>query len=116
LETLGQASDMIRFLFVEQVEVDPDDAAKILGADSGAAGVLAAAEQALVSVDSWTTESIEAALRTALIDGLGLKPKVAFGPVRLAVTGRRISPPLFESLELLGRESGIARIAALRGA
>ena len=45
------------------------------------------------------------ALRGALIDGLGLKPKVAFGPVRVAVTGRRISPPLFESLEILGRET-----------
>lgn len=116
LETLGQASEMIRFLFVEQVEVDPDDAAKILGADSGAAEVLAGAEQALTQVPEWTTESIEAALRSALIDGLGLKPKVAFGPVRLAVTGRRVSPPLFESLELLGRERAIARIAALRSA
>ena len=51
-----------------------------------------------------TRATIEAALRAALVDGLGLKPKVAFGPVRVAVTGRRISPPLFESIELLGRE------------
>ena len=50
----------------------------------------------------------------ALIDGLGLKPKLAFGPVRAAITGRRISPPLFESLELLGRDSALARIAAAR--
>ena len=47
-----------------------------------------------------------------MIEGLALKPKLAFGPVRLAVTGRRISPPLFESLELLGRESSLARIDA----
>ena len=57
-----------------------------------------------------TTEAIEAALRSALIEGLGLKPKIAFGPVRVAVSGRRISPPLFESLELLGRESSLARL------
>ena len=55
---------------------------------------------------------IEAALRTALVEDLGLKPRLAFGPVRAAVTGRRISPPLFESIELLGRESTLARIAA----
>ena len=49
----------------------------------------------------------------ALIDGLGLKPRVAFGPVRVAVTGSRISPPLFESLELLGRETTLRRLAAV---
>ena len=58
--------------------------------------------------------AIEAALRGALVEGLGLKPKVAFGPVRVAITGRRISPPLFESIELLGRASALARIDAAR--
>ena len=46
----------------------------------------------------------------ALIEGMELKPRVAFGPVRVAVTGKRISPPLFESLELLGRERSLARL------
>ena len=50
------------------------------------------------------------AIRVALIEGMELKPRVAFGPVRVAVTGARISPPLFESLELLGRERGLARL------
>ena len=59
-----------------------------------------------------TAASIEAALRSALIEGLGLKPKLAFGPVRVAVTGRRVSPPLFESIELLGRERTLARVDA----
>ena len=54
--------------------------------------------------DHWSTAAIEEALRAALVEGLGLKPRNAFGPVRVAVTGRRISPPLFESLELLGRD------------
>ena len=50
----------------------------------------------------------------ALVDGLGLKPKNAFGPVRVAVTGRTVSPPLFESMELLGRERSLARLEAAR--
>jgi len=116
LETLAQASDMVRFLFVDQITVDPDDAAKILVEGQASDAVLAAAQEALSATSPWTTEAIESALRAALIDGMGLKPKVAFGPVRLAVTGRRVSPPLFESLELLGKEAGLARIAALRGA
>jgi glutamyl-tRNA synthetase len=73
--------------------------------------VLVAAFAALTGVTDWTTPAIEEALRTALIEGLELKPKVAFGPVRVAVTGRRVSPPLFESLEILGRERSLARIS-----
>ncbi len=114
METLGQASGMVGFLFAEEVSVDENDAAKIMG--DQAAEVLGAAFEALTGLSQWDTESIEGALRAALIDELGLKPKVAFGPVRLAITGRRVSPPLFESMELLGRERSLARIAALKGA
>ena len=64
-------------------------------------------------LDTWDTPSIEAALRASLIEGLGLKPRNAFGPVRVAITGRRVSPPLFESMELLGRERSLARLAAV---
>jgi glutamyl-tRNA synthetase len=114
LETLAQASGMVGFLFVDDIVVDDDDAANVMGDE--ARSVLEAAHASLEQVPTWTTESIEGALRTALIDGLGLKPKIAFGPVRLAVTGRRVSPPLFESMELLGKDRSLARIAALRGA
>ena len=62
----------------------------------------------------WRAADLEAALRSALIDGLGLKPKLAFGPLRTAVSGQRISPPLFESMEILGRDSTLARLQALR--
>ena len=116
METLGQAVGMLAFLLVpaERFTVDPADAEAILTAD--AAPALDAAISALESLpwDAWTTASIEAALREALIDGLGLKPKVAFGPVRVGVTGRRVSPPLFESMELLGRESSLVRLRAAR--
>ena len=114
METLGQASGMVGFLFTDEIVVDEADAAKILGEQSSE--VLASAEAALSALGEWNTEAIEGALRLALIDGLGLKPKVAFGPVRLAITGRRVSPPLFESMELLGAERSLSRIAALKGA
>jgi glutamyl-tRNA synthetase len=114
METLGQASGMVGFLFTDEIVVDEADAAKILGEQSSE--VLASAEAALSALGEWNTEAIEGALRSALIDGLGLKPKVAFGPVRLAITGRRVSPPLFESMELLGAERSLSRIAALKGA
>ena len=111
-ETLAQAADMVMFLVVDDATfaIDPDDAAKVITADSEP--VMRAARTALESIDagSWSTEGIETALRGALIDGLGLKPRVAFGPVRVAVSGRRVSPPLFESIELLGRESTLGRI------
>lgn len=62
----------------------------------------------------WTHESIEAALREAIVEGLGIKPKFAFGPLRTAVSGQRISPPLFESMEILGKHSTMERLKALR--
>ncbi len=60
----------------------------------------------------WTAAQLEAALKATLVDGLGLKPRNAFGPLRVAVTGRAVSPPLFESMELLGRERSIRRLEA----
>jgi len=113
MNTLSESVDMLGFLFVDDdaFTVEPDAAAKVLNADSGT--VLEAAVKALADVD-WTTEAIEAALRASLIDGLGLKPKNAFGPVRVAISGRRVSPPLFESLELLGREKSLHRLEQAR--
>jgi glutamyl-tRNA synthetase len=72
---------------------------------------LAAAEKALAGLDPWTGPEIKAALEAALVGELGLKPKAAYAPVRAAVTGRRVSPPLFESMELLGRDRTMARLA-----
>ena len=77
--------------------------------------VVGAATAALEPLESWDVGSIEQALREALVDGMGLKPRVAFGPVRVAVSGRRVSPPLFESLELLGRDRALSRLSAAAG-
>ena len=115
METLKQGVGMLGFLFADEpgspaFQVDPVEAEKVLTQE--AQPVLVEALTALSAIDSWTTESIEEALRSALIERLELKPKVAFGPVRVAVTGRRVSPPLFESLEILGRDRSLARINA----
>jgi glutamyl-tRNA synthetase len=112
--TLGEAAAMMRFLVVgDAFEVDPADAAKHLGDD--ARPVLEAAVTALRELASFTAADIEAALRSALVDGLGHKPRTAFGPVRVAVTGAAVSPPLFESIELLGRETTTARLEQALG-
>jgi glutamyl-tRNA synthetase len=113
MNSLSESVDMLSFLFVDEAAftIDPDAAAKGLGGDADA--VLDASIKALSDVE-WNTEAIEAALRASLIDGLGLKPRNAFGPVRVAISGRRISPPLFESLELLGREKSLHRLEQAR--
>ncbi len=110
MNKLAEAPDMLGFLFVDESAFTRDEAdvEKLLTEDGRA--VVQASYDALAALDSWTTESIQTALQTRLVDEMGLKPRNAFGPVRVAVTGRRVSPPLFESLELLGRERGLARL------
>ena len=117
MQLLGEAPGMLGFLFVADGELPVDaDALALLAKDPEVStGVLRAAIGALTTVAPWTAESIDLALRAAIVDGLGLKPKVAFTPLRVAVTGRRVSPPLWESMELLGRDSTLARIARLAG-
>ena len=111
---LSDAVGLLGFLFTEDVEIEPAAAEKQLGA--GAAEVLDAATAALQGLPEWTAAAIESALKEALVEGLGRKPRQAFGPVRVAVSGRTVSPPLYESMELLGRERTLARLAAARGA
>jgi len=115
MTVLSEARGLLGFLFVaaDELEVEAD----ALPREQDLADYVRVLEAALVSlpgVPAWTTAEIEAALRCALIDGLGLKPRTAFGPLRAAVSGRRVSPPLFESMELLGRDSTLARIRRLR--
>jgi glutamyl-tRNA synthetase len=109
INTLSEAVGLLAFLFLpdDKIIIAPDAG---LSADS--IPTLTAAHEALAALQAFDHTAVESALRTALIDNLGLKPRLAFGPVRAAVTGSRISPPLFESIELLGRQSTLARIAA----
>jgi glutamyl-tRNA synthetase len=110
MSVLREAREMLGFLLVDEVLVEPEAAAKQLTAAQRP--VVEAARAALEEVADWTAAPIEAALREAVVDGLGLKPKHAFGPIRVAVTGRTVSPPLFESLELLGRTRTLHRLDA----
>ncbi|GAB7070076.1 glutamate--tRNA ligase [Mycolicibacterium hodleri] len=105
---LGDAWGLLEFFDEGSYALDEKSAAKELRAD--AVPVLDAALGALQEVADWTTAAIEAALKAALLDGLELKPRKAFGPIRVAVTGSSVSPPLFESMELLGRERSLARL------
>jgi glutamyl-tRNA synthetase len=109
INTLSDAVGLLAFLFLpdDKITIAPDAG---LSADS--VPTLTAAYEVLATVPSFDHVSVETALRTALVENLGLKPRHAFGPVRAAITGSRISPPLFESIELLGRQSTLARIAA----
>jgi glutamyl-tRNA synthetase len=108
---LSEAVGMMGFLFGGETEfrVHPEDAGRALTPAS--APVLAATEKALAGLDVWRAEDIKQALEAAVVEGLGLKPRNAYAPVRVAVTGRRVSPPLFESIELLGRDKTLSRLA-----
>ena len=113
LSVLSEALPKLAFLFTADADlVVADDARAQLG--ENADEVLDASIAALETVQPFAADEIQAALRGALVDGLGLKPRFAFGPVRVAITGSRVSPPLFESMELLGRESSLTRLRALR--
>ena len=112
MATLREGAESLVFLLVpdEAFRIDAEDRERVLTAE--ARPTVQAAYDALAGLSGFDHVSVEESLRAALVDGLGLKPKVAFGPVRVAVTGRRISPPLFESIELLGRERTLRRLAA----
>jgi glutamyl-tRNA synthetase len=110
---LSEAPDLISFLFktAEQITIDED--AKD-GMPENVAEVLTAAVAALTSIEEkdFKTETLQSALNHALIEVLELKPRFAFGPLRTGISGRRISPPLFESMEILGKSETIARLEA----
>ena len=110
---LSEVVAMLDFFFVDEVKIH-DDARD--GLPENAGEIALAAAEALASLDSFATEPIQLALNALLVEQMGLKPRVAFGPLRTAISGRRISPPLFESMEILGREATIARLKAFAAA
>ena len=106
---LDEAPQLLKFLFVTEFTIDADAVSKVT--ENGAKEILHRAEQDLNALDTWTHESIEATLRASLIEEMGLKPRIAFTALRVATTGSTISPPLFESMELLGKTESLARIS-----
>lgn len=112
---LDEGADMMSFLFISDADLEIEEKA-FSGLGDQVFETLDASIAALegVAEQDWTTETIESALRVALLEGLELKPRKAFGAVRSAISGRRVSPPLFESMELLGRESSLTRLRRFR--
>lgn len=126
IQVLSEAVPMVAPFYLDAAELPvAEDARSQLKEDAPA--VLDAAVAALEPISGarpgplgegveWTHERIEQALREALIEGMGLKPRLAFGPLRTAVSGQRVSPPLFESMEILGKEETLDRLRRLRAA
>ena len=114
MQTLSEAKGMLGFFFTLDDElVIQDDARKTLR--PGADEVLAKTTEVLDGIDEadFTADNLQGALRTALVEEMGVKPRLAFTPARVAVSGRRVSPPLFESMEILGKPRTIARLQRL---
>jgi glutamyl-tRNA synthetase len=109
---LDEVPGMVGFLLTDELEYDPAEVARVLTEEGR--GFLVDAAKRLEGVEPWTAAAIEATLR-GLQQERELKAKTAFQPVRLAVTGRLVSPPLFESMELLGKARSLARLERAAG-
>jgi len=109
MTVLSEAVGLLKFLFInsEQLEIEED---ALAGLPENAAEIAQAALEAIESLPTFDTACLQEALNAKLVEELGLKPRNAFGPVRTAISGRRVSPPLFESMEILGREESVARL------
>ena len=113
LVTLSEAKDKLAFLFASDDAIEADEAA-VAKLPDNAAQVLDASIEVLEDLEPFDAEHIQAALRARLVEELGIKPRFAFSPARVALTGTNVSPPLFESMELLGREATLARLRRFR--
>ena len=115
LVTLAEALPKLQFLFVadDELTINPAAVAKL---KDNAGEVLSVAADVLGQLEQWNAELIHEALSTALVGGMELKPKFAFAPIRVAITGEQVSPPLFESMEILGKDASLARIRRLSAA
>lgn len=107
---LGEVPEQVRFLFVDAVAYDEASWEKVMN-DESAPAALDGARVALDGLEDWEVASIEAALRRVL-DEAGLSARKGLQPIRVAVSGSTVSPPLFESLQVLGRDRTMQRIAA----
>lgn len=109
ITVLGEAVEMLSFLYVKSSEIAIDEDAK-KALPENAKAIVAASLEALQQLDDFTTDSIHALMNQVLVESMGEKPRNAFGPLRTAISGRRVSPPLFESMEILGKAETLARL------
>jgi glutamyl-tRNA synthetase len=109
ITVLGEATAMLGFLFVDSSKITIDEDAQ-KGMPENAKAIVSAAIGAISSLDDFTTDVLHDLLNKVLVEDMGEKPKNAFGPLRTAISGRRVSPPLFESMEILGKAETLARL------
>ena len=112
LVLLKDARPQLDYLFAADDALAIDDDAR--GGLAENAGEILDAAIAVAESVPFTTDAIQAGLRERIVEGMGIKPKFAFAPIRVGISGRKVSPPLFESMEILGRESSLARLRRLR--
>jgi glutamyl-tRNA synthetase len=109
ITVLSEATPMLGFLFTDSSKIEiEEDAAK--GLPENAKAIVSAASAAISALDDFTTDALHDLLNKVLVEDLGEKPKNAFGQLRTAISGRRVSPPLFESMEILGKAETLARL------
>ena len=113
IQVLSEAGPMMSFLFKDSTELEYDEKALGKLRDS-APDVLNAAIENLSTLGDFTAMSIKDTMSTAVIDGLGIKPRIAFAPLFVAITGTNVSLPVFDSMEILGRDETIVRLTKLR--
>lgn len=114
MNLLSEAPDLMSFLFVDEDKFElHEDGLKTLR--ETAPEVLRASIEVLEPLDDFTTDTLQDVLKTKLVEEMEIKPRFAFGPLRTALSGRRISPPLFESMEILGKEVTLGRLRGLLG-
>ena len=113
MQLLGEAPGMLGFLFQidEAVVIDDDARAKL---PENAGEILDAAIGALEGLEDFSAAAQQEALTGVLVEQMGIKPRFAFGPLRVGITGRLVSPPLFESMEILGQAHAVNRLRRLR--
>jgi glutamyl-tRNA synthetase len=109
ITVLGEANAMLGFLFTDSSKITIDEDAR-KGLPENAKQIVAAATAAISALDDFTTDALHDLLNKVLVEDMGEKPKNAFGPLRTAISGRRVSPPLFESMEILGKAQTLARL------
>jgi glutamyl-tRNA synthetase len=109
ITVLGEASGMLGFLFTDSSKITIEEDA-LKGMPENAKAIVAAAVSAISGLSDFTTDALQEVLNKVLVEDMGEKPKNAFGPLRTAISGRRVSPPLFESMEILGKAETLARL------
>lgn len=114
MNLLSEAPDLMSFLFVDEDKFElHEDGLKTLR--ETAPEVLRASIEVLEPLEDFTTDTLQDVLKTKLVEEMEIKPRFAFGPLRTALSGRRISPPLFESMEILGKDVTLGRLRGLLG-